>query len=214
MDVYHTYRKLLPQFKAPEKTLLQERSSSALIFYWGIKKEFNELDLHNIFFAKEYEKEFECLFKTKTLHKDPTVYINITSKYCKEDAPSGCENWFVMINVPANSGQDWDALIKEARISILKKLSRILRTEIESLIETEEILDPRKIEARTSSYQGALYGTSSNNKFAAFLRHPNFSNHFKNLFFCGGSAHPGGGIPLCLQSGRITAEIISKQFAG
>jgi len=213
MDVYPTYQKLLPQSKAPKKILSQERSSSALIFYWGIKKEFRELDLHNIFFAKDYKTEFASLFKTHTLHDDPTVYINITSKYCKTDAPTGCENWFVMINVPANTGQDWDALIVEARVSIIKKLNRLLKTNLDMWIETEDILDPRSIEYRTSSFQGSLYGTSSNNKFAAFLRHPNFSNEFKNLFFCGGSAHPGGGIPLCLQSGRITSTLISEQFA-
>jgi len=212
MDIYPTYKKLLPKAKAPRKILSQERSSSALIFYWGIKKEFPELDLHNIFFAKDYQQEFNALFKTKTLHSDPTVYINITSKYCKTDAPARCENWFAMINVPANTGQDWDALIAEARTSIIKKLNRLLDADVESLIVTEEILDPVAIEMRTSSYQGSLYGTSSNNKFAAFLRHPNFSSEFKNLFFCGGSAHPGGGIPLCLQSGRITSNMITEQF--
>lgn len=213
MDVYPTYQRLLPKAKAPKKILSQERSSSALIFYWGMKKKFPELDLHNIFFAKDYQQEFTALFKTQTLYNDPTVYINITSKYCSTDAPPGCENWFVMINVPANIGQDWDALISVARRNIIKKINRLLKAEIESWIESEDILDPRAIEMRTSSYQGSLYGTSSNNKFAAFLRHPNFSSEFHNLFFCGGSAHPGGGIPLCLQSGRITSNLISKQFA-
>ena len=33
------------------KALEQERSSSAFIFNWGIKKVFKELDLHNIFFS-------------------------------------------------------------------------------------------------------------------------------------------------------------------
>jgi len=212
MDVYPTYKRLLPKARVPKKILSQERSTSALIFYWGVKKEFPELNLHNIFFAKDYQQEFEALFKTQSLHSDPTVYINVTSKYCKTDAPAGCENWFVMINVPANTGQDWDSLIAEARTSIIKKLNRLLDTDIQTLIETEDILDPRTIEMRTSSYQGSLYGTSSNNKFAAFLRHPNFSGEFKNLYFCGGSAHPGGGIPLCLQSGRITSSIISEQF--
>ncbi len=212
LDVYPTYQKLLPKAKVPKKILSQERSSSALIFYWAIKKEFPELDLHNIFFAKDYRAEFSTLFKTHTLHKDPTVYINITSKYCKTDAPTGCENWFVMINVPANTGQDWDTLIAKARAIIIRKLNRLLNTNIETWIETEDILDPRTIEGRTSSYQGSLYGTSSNNKFAAFLRHPNFSGEFKNLYFCGGSAHPGGGIPLCLQSARITSTLISEQF--
>lgn len=212
MDIFPTYQRLLPKAKAPKKILAQERSSSALIFYWGIRKEFPELDLHNIFFAKDYRQEFMALFKTQTLHPDPTVYINITSKYCSTDAPVGCENWFVMINVPANAGQDWDALIQDARKAIIGKLNRLLKADIEPLIESEDILDPRTIELRTSSFRGSLYGTSSNSKFAAFLRHPNFSREYKNLFFCGGSAHPGGGIPLCLQSGRITSKLISEQF--
>ena len=46
-----------------------------------LKKVFPELDLHNIFFAKDYQQEFTALFKTQALHNDPTIYINITSKY-------------------------------------------------------------------------------------------------------------------------------------
>ena len=41
---------------------------------------------------------------------------------------------------------------------------------------------------------------------AAFLRHPNFSQQIKNLYFCGGSVHPGGGIPLCLLSAKIVSD--------
>ncbi|WP_299258693.1 1-hydroxycarotenoid 3,4-desaturase CrtD [uncultured Aquimarina sp.] len=212
MDVVPTYRKLLPDQKPPEKTLKQPRSSSALIFYWGIKKEFPELDLHNIFFSKNYKEEFQDIFKKKQVSNDPTVYINITSKNESNDAPKGCENWFVMINVPGNEGQDWDKIIKQSRKNILDKLSEILHSNIEGLIQTEQILDPRSIEHNTQSYQGSLYGSSSNNKYAAFLRHPNFSKNIKNLYFCGGSVHPGGGIPLCLLSGKIVSELIQKDF--
>ena len=210
MDAWFTYKKLLPKHTAPERTLNQERSSSALIFYWGIKSVFNELDLHNIFFSGDYEEEFNSLWKQKTIYQDPTIYLNISSKFKPDDAPEGCENWFVMINVPANTGQDWDSLIAEARKSILQKLSRLLKKDIEFLIECEEILDPRTIESRTSSYQGSLYGTSSNNQFAAFLRHPNFSSKLKGLYFAGGSVHPGGGIPLALLSAKIVSDLVEK----
>ena len=210
-DIVPTYRRLLPKHKAPEKTLNQPRSSSALIFYWGIKKEFPELDLHNIFFSKDYKKEFDCIFKEQSIYDDPTVYLNISSKDEASDSPDGCENWFTMINVPNNTGQNWDALISDARKNILKKLSRLLNQDIFELIDHESVLDPRAIESRTQSYQGALYGASSNNKFAAFLRHPNFKNSIQNLYFCGGSVHPGGGIPLCLLSGKIVAELIEKK---
>jgi len=210
MDVYPTYKKLLPNTRHPKRVLQQERSSSALIFYWGIKKEFDQLDLHNILFSEDYPTEFDHIFNKKTLFSDPTVYINITSKEQAEDAPQGCENWFVMINAPGNYGQDWDAMVAEAKKNIISKINRVLNTDIAPLIETEFILTPEGIEKATSSYRGSLYGAASNSKFAAFLRHPNFSNPIKNLYFCGGSVHPGGGIPLCLLSGKIVHELVPE----
>ena len=207
MDVFFTYRRLLPGQKAPERILAQEKSTSALIFYWGIRKEFPELGLHNIFFSEDYREEFDLLGRGR-ISDDPTVYINITQKYESGDAPAGCENWFTMINVPYNSGQDWDALIARSRKNVLDKLSRILGRAIEPLIEEEALLDPRTIESRTNSHLGALYGTSSNDRMAAFLRHANFSSRIEDLYFCGGSVHPGGGIPLCLLSARIVDQLM------
>lgn len=207
MDVYHTYKKLLSAIKAPESILNQTKSSSALIFYWGINKSFDQLDVHNIFFSKDYKHEFDCIDAAK-ITDDPTVYINITSKKIKSDAPENGENWFVMINVPNNQNQNWDELIVTSRENIIKKLSRILNTDIAPLIVCEDILDPRSIEAKTSSHRGALYGNSSNNQFAAFLRHSNKSSKLKGLYFCGGSVHPGGGIPLALLSAKICTDFI------
>jgi len=71
-------------------------------------------------------------------------------------------------------------------------------------------LDPRTIESKTKSHRGSLYGASSNSKFAAFLRHPNFTSKIKGLYFCGGSVHPGGGIPLSLLSAKIVSDLIDK----
>ncbi|HSK11689.1 MAG TPA: 1-hydroxycarotenoid 3,4-desaturase CrtD, partial [Phnomibacter sp.] len=202
-DVYFTYRELLGRNDMANKVLKQERSSSALIFYWGIGQPFEELGLHNIFFSGNYQKEFGHIFNTGDVATDPTIYINITSKMEAGMAPTGKENWFVMVNVPANTGQDWDTLKQVTRINVVKKLNRILRTDIGSLIETEATLDPVTIASKTMSYMGSLYGTSSNSKMAAFLRHPNFSDRYKGLYFVGGSVHPGGGIPLCLRSAAI-----------
>lgn len=210
MDIFSTYKKLLPDERHPERTLKQERSSSAIIFYWGIRQKFPQLDLHNILFAEDYRTEFEHIFDRKSLHCDNTVYINITSKESPEDAPRGSENWFVMINAPGDHGQDWESMVAEARRNIITKVNRLLGTDLESLIEEEDVLTPPLIESRTSSYRGALYGAASNSKFAAFLRHPNFSNRIKNLYFVGGSVHPGGGIPLCLLSAKIAGDIIEN----
>jgi phytoene desaturase len=206
-DVKHAYSHLLsPELKRPKKTLKQEPSSSALIFYWGINGSFPQLDLHNIFFSDNYEKEFEAIQHNGAFWEDPTVYVNITSKLEDTDAPKGHENWFVMINVPSNQGQPWDEIIPKVKNSILQRLTQELGVDIKPLILTEELLDPRSIERKTSSVGGALYGTSSNDRMAAFLRHPNKKSGVHGLYFCGGSAHPGGGVPLCLLSGKIATD--------
>lgn len=205
MDVFFTYKKLLPDEPHPERILRQPKSTSALIFYWGIRRKFPELGLHNIFFSNDYREEFETLARGDVTG-DPTIYVNVTSKLTPTDAPEGCENWFVMVNTPCDSGQDWPTMIDRVRKNVIEKLSRRLGTDVGQLIDCEELLQPKTIEQRTSSHLGALYGYSSNNQMAAFLRHPNFTNKIKNLYFVGGSVHPGGGIPLCLLSAKIADE--------
>jgi diapolycopene oxygenase len=206
-DVKQSYRQLMPEQKAPKKTMAQEPSSSALIFYWGINRLFPELDAHNILFSESYQKEFQAIFEENTVMNDPTVYIHISSKLIPGDAPEGKENWFVMVNVPSNQGQDWGKLRLQVRQACIEKISRILKTDIETLIEEEDYLDPVRISERTNSFAGALYGASSNDRMAAFFRHPNFSK-IKGLYFAGGSVHPGGGIPLCLLSAKIATDLI------
>ncbi|WP_400192866.1 1-hydroxycarotenoid 3,4-desaturase CrtD [Hymenobacter sp. B81] len=210
MDVVPTYRRLLPQQPAPERTLAQPRSSSALIFYWGVEREFAELGVHNIFFSQDYRREFEAIFREQTVADDVTVYVNITSKKTPADAPPGHENWFVMVNVPHDQGQDWPALQQRTRAAVLRRLNQALGLDVASLIRAERVWTPPGIAADTSSWGGALYGSSSNTRLAAFLRHPNFSGRLEGLYFCGGSVHPGGGIPLCLLSAQIVADLINN----
>lgn len=212
MDIVPTYKQLLPELKQPRQVLEQERSSSAIIYYWGIDKQFPDLDLHNIFFSKGYEEEFNHIFKEHDLYEDPTVYVHVSSKYCEHDAPKGKENWFVMINAPSNVGQDWDGLIATSRTRIIRKLSEILDCDLNNLIVSESVLDPRTIESKTSSFRGSLYGASSNHWLSAFIRHPNFHTKINGLYFCGGSVHPGGGIPLSILSGKIVSELIQHDY--
>ena len=206
-DIHPTYRKLLPELKAPEKTLNQERSTSGVIFYWGIRKAHPALHLHNILFSQNYHQEFQSIEAMGHPGSDPTVYINITSKIQSTDAPNGCENWFVMVNVSANPDAI-ESQIPTIRQAVLDKITRTLGHSVEEFIETESILSPRDIEKRTGSWRGALYGASSNKALSAFLRHRNRSRQINGLYFCGGSVHPGGGIPLCLLSARIASELI------
>lgn len=209
-DVHQTYTRLLPDMKPPQ-SIQRQLSSSGLIFYWGINRTFPQLGLHNIFFGNDYPAEFRFIFEDGELPDDITVYLNITSKHCPKDAPEGSENWFVMVNVPPNPLKVNDQMRAAIKTIILKKLSSRLGVDIRSHIVFENHLDPAQIEEKTGSHMGALYGSASNSMFSAFLRQKNRADAPKGLYFCGGSVHPGGGIPLCLFSAGITAGLIAQE---
>jgi phytoene desaturase len=212
-DVVLTWTKLIDGFsfqKAAVKKL--EPSCSGLVFLWGVTKQFPDLLHHNIFFSGNYKDEFEALFGRKTYPEDPTIYITITSKTDSSDAPEGCENWFVLINAPSLSQttMQYPEVAKQVKKAVLQKLNVMGIQICEEDILCEKIITPKDILTTTKSNKGSIYGISSNSKLTAFLRQKNRSSELKGLYFAGGSAHPGGGIPLVLLSGMIVGESILK----
>jgi phytoene dehydrogenase-like protein len=160
------------------------------------------------FFSEDYAQEFKEIFQAGAVPSDPTIYVHISSKLNAQDAPKGCENWFVMVNVPAGVKVQKKQQ-EQIKALVIKRLEKALKTPIEPHIAVEKVWTPDSIEADTGALQGALYGAASNKKFSALTRHPNFSKKYKNLYFCGGTVHPGGGIPLVLKSAQIVDKLIA-----
>jgi phytoene dehydrogenase-like protein len=211
-DVLRTYEDLLedPGARLALRYKALEPSSSGLVFFWGMKDGNPELGVNNIFFSADYPREFRELFVERVCPVDPTVYVNVTSKVTPVDAPQQGENWFVLINAPCDVGQDWPAEVDASRQRILSRVRRALGRDVAGSITAEEVMTPRDIQNNTGSRLGSLYGISSNTSMAAFLRHPNRSRRYRGLYFCGGSVHPGGGMPLAVLSGKIASDLIRR----
>lgn len=214
-DVFSSYNKLLDgvHTRGRKRYSQLEPSSSALVFYWGVKGNNEKLEGHNILFTKDYSAEFNSLFEKREIYADPTVYIYISSKFNKGDAPEGHENWFVMINAPHTGGSTFVPDLYRIRENIIGKIEETTGIKIGENILTEQVLTPSDIENKTGSTFGSLYGISSNDRYAAFLRQDNKCREIEGLYFCGGSAHPGGGIPLVILSGKIASDLIKKYEA-
>ncbi|MCS6982476.1 MAG: phytoene desaturase family protein [Flavobacteriales bacterium] len=208
IDVATFFTKIFPRPSISKRLIRQERSSSAFVFNWGIRHTDERLGVHNIFFSSDYAREFLQL-KEGRLPDDPTVYVFISSKVIPEDAPSGCENWFVMINAPPNYPTSPE-IFQQAQELVEKKINRILGYRPSQLAEVEFHLSPATLSSLYGTWDGALYGAASNSVLSAFWRPPNASRLFPGLFFCGGTVHPGGGIPLCLYSAKLTANAVAR----
>lgn len=213
-DVLYSFTGLLSDRTSSESRRYQriEQSSSAVVFYLGMQGSRENLNTHNIFFSENYKEEFRQLFEERQIPEDPTVYLYISSKEFPEDAPEGHENWFVMINAPWSAREIPEKELEWLKKKLLHKIAGILGEDLSEKVVYEASMTPKGIMDMTNSPGGSIYGISSNDRNAAFLRQKNRSDVYKNLYFCGGSAHPGGGIPLALLSGKLTAEAVMEDF--
>lgn len=209
IDCVNFYEKVLKDQSLALKYAKKERSSSGVVFYWAVEKIIPELKLHNIFFGANYKNEFENIFGQQTFSEFPTVYIHVSSTVNPDDAPSNGQNWFVMINTPAGIEVSKEQLAS-FRNYVYRLIMKKFDVDLSFHIKHEAYWDQAKIDEYTGAYKGALYGASSNQKTAAIKRHGNKSKKYDDLYFCGGTVHPGGGIPLVLKSAKIVAQLINE----
>ena len=213
VDVLWTYRHLLEPIGigTPRTVSEAERSCSGFLMLASVRGEHPELAHHNIFFSDDYPEEFCDIFEMKRLPRGMTIYISIASRSDRTLAPEGCEGWYILVNAPSSGMEHHD---REAqRLYAESVWSRLRAFGIEPEIIAQSRLTPLDIERRDNSVGGAIYGASSNSPVSAFLRPRNRAPRPRNFYFCGGSAHPGGGVPLALLSGRITARLIRHDLA-
>jgi phytoene dehydrogenase-like protein len=163
---------------------------------------------HNIIFSKDYPREFRQIFGEGVPPDDPTIYVAITSKTDPHHAPPGSENWFLLVNAPpVGDNFNWAVQAETYRDLILKRLAERGYDLLPHLCY-EQVITPLDLQQDTGGWRGALYGASSNSRWAAFLRPHNRAKDVNGLYFVGGSTHPGGGVPMVTLSGKVVADMI------
>jgi phytoene desaturase len=164
---------------------------------------------HRVWFPADYDAEFDALFRRPAPVPDPTVYVHAPADPAM--APPGGEAWFVLVNAPAHDpdrGVDWDAPGLRDRYAdrVLEVLAR-RGEDVRGRIRRREVRTPADLERDTAAPGGAIYGTASHGPLAALLRPANRSP-VPGLLLVGGSAHPGGGLPIVALSAKIVADLV------
>lgn len=214
-DATDTLLNLLPgdaiSKRKRKKQAALEPSCSGFVMLLGCSNRWPQLVHHNIFFSDDYRQEFNDIFTKKRLPEDPTIYIANTSYTDSSHAPDGGSNLFVLVNAPYVDGQDWDLLERIYSDTLINLLEERGLTGLRSSIVAKEIITPKAFLNRYGSNRGSIYGTSSNNRLSAFVRPRNRFRDLQNLYLVGGSTHPGGGIPLVVQSAFNALELLDRQ---
>jgi phytoene desaturase len=217
VDVATLYSRLLPQGAAPAAYVRRLRnapmSCSAYLLLLGVNGRHPNLAHHNIFFCRDYPKEFRDIFERGVPPGEPTIYLSITSKTDSDDAPPGCENWYVLVNAPALGPEfDWKSGESALRDRVLTQLAEF-GFDVRDRVVTERSLTPVDLETKTGGWRGALYGELFNSPWVAFRRPASRAVGIKGLYLAGGTTHPGGGVPMVMLSGKLAAEAVLEELA-
>lgn len=210
VDALTVYENWLEEHPMHKKISKKEPSLSGFTILLGIDQKYRQLRHHNVFFPEVYSDEFEAIFTKKQMPDEPTIYICNSSYSEPSRSTEGGSNLFILVNAPSlTEAMPWSIDKKQkVRDRIVGQLEARGLTGIGDAINYEEIMTPADIKSRTGAYQGTIYGVSSNRFNQAFFRVPNKDTQIEQLYFVGGSTHPGGGTPMVTISGSLVAEDI------
>ena len=205
VDADHLYADLLPDGRALRRARRATPSSSGFALLLGLAGRTEGLGHHTVLFSDP--AGYEAELAAPAVPRDPTVYVANPAATDPTVAPSGHESWFVLVNVPAGARADWDGY-RDHVLDVLA--SRGL--DLAGRLRAVGVVTPEEIADRYRARGGAIYGTSSSGRRAAFLR-PGNRGPRRGLYLVGGSSHPGGGLPLVARSGAIVARMVAADSA-
>ena len=214
-DLPYVYRKLLPDRRKSARLDRKNYSCSAICFHWGVDTVFPQLKHHNVFLSDNFKIGLDRIFIDKTLGDDPSFYIHSPARTDASAAPPGHDSLSVVVgagHVDPLKGQDWNMIKKETRKAVIERLKKHGITDIEEHIKFEACYTPENWESAINITRGSVFGSLGHNIMQmGYFRPHNRHDKYINLYFAGGSTHPGNGIPNILMSAKLVSERILKE---
>lgn len=215
-DLPYVYRKLLPENSISERLKKRKYSCSAIVFHWGVDKVYPQLDHHSIFLNEPYKDGLDKIFREKSLSDNPSFYVHAPVRSDPGAAPENQDTLSVIVPVAhldPNHDQHWKKLKTKARKAVIRRLKEAGLDDIERHIKFEICYLPKTWERTCNVTRGSVFGSLGHTIFQmGYFRPHNRHKKYENLYFAGGSTHPGNGIPLVLLSAKLTSERIAKEF--
>ncbi|MCT9934350.1 NAD(P)/FAD-dependent oxidoreductase [Planotetraspora sp. A-T 1434] len=209
-DAAALYGRLLPDRRRLRRIAGLGRSSSAFLMLAGVEGRTEGLPHHSIVFSADYEREFADIFDRGLPPEDPTVYIGCSSVDDPSQAPGGAENWVMLVNVPARDPSRWP-MPPEAYSGLVLDRLAARGHDLSGRLRFVDLFTPADLRDRYGAWGGAIYGGAYSGALAPFRR-PGNRGPRRGLYLVGGSAHPGGGLPLVAMGGRIVADLVNEDF--
>jgi phytoene desaturase len=211
-DLPYVYRKLLPDRRKSARIDRMRYSCSAICYHWGLDKVYPQLGHHNVFLSDGFREGLDKIFNDKSVSDQPSFYVHAPVRTDPSAAPAGHDTFSFIVgsgHVDKSKNQDWDAIGKKTREALIRRLKQAGLEDIEEHIKFEICYTPDKWESACNISRGSVFGSLAHNLMQmGYFRPHNRHSKYDNLYFVGGSTHPGNGIPNVLISAKLTSERI------
>lgn len=213
-DLPYVYRKLLPDRAKSRRLDRRKYSCSAICFHWGLDKVYPQLGHHSVFLSDEFREGLDKIFIDKSVGDYPSFYVHAPARTDPSAAPENQDTLSFIVgagHVDKMKNQDWDSLKKITRLAVIRRLQQLGLEDIEKHIKFEISFTPENWESACNITRGSVFGSLAHNLLQmGYFRPHNQHSRYKNLYFVGGSTHPGNGIPNVLLSAKLTSERILR----
>ena len=213
-DLPYVYRKLLPDRSKSRRLDRKKYSCSAICFHWGLDKVYPQLGHHSVFLSDAFREGLDKIFIDKSVSDFPSFYVHAPVRTDPSAAPVNQDTLSFIVgagHVDKKKKQDWDDLKKKTRLAVIKRLQQLGLEDIEEHIKFEISYTPENWESACNITHGSVFGSLSHNLMQmGYFRPHNQHSRYRNLYFVGGSTHPGNGIPNVLLSAKLTSERILR----
>lgn len=218
-DVAHALSTLLRDDERPrgyrDAALAKRRySCSTFMLYLGLDRRYEHLDHHTIAFSADYRRNVEEIVGARVLSEDPSFYVHNPIVSDPSSAPVGHSTLYVLVPVPNLSADlDWTQAAPRLRRFILEQMqARLGLEDLEQHIQVEKVLTPLDWREQYAVYRGAVFNLSHDFWQMLWLRPRNRFEALGNCYLVGGGTHPGSGLPTIFESGRISADLLGRDF--
>jgi phytoene desaturase len=214
-DLPYVYRELLPDKRISARIERSRYACSAIVFHWGLDKRYPQFGHHTVFLSDNYKHGLDHIFKEKSISDTPSFYIHAPVGTDATAAPPGEDTISVIVpagHVDERFDQDWTGLKTKARAAIINRLKTFGMEDIEKHIKFEICYTPNIWKNIYNISKGSVFGSLSHNIMQmGYFRPHNRHARYRNVYFVGGSTHPGNGVPLVLLSSKLVSERILKE---
>ncbi len=186
-------------------------SCSVYLLYLGLKRKVSGFAHHNLFFARDLERNLKEIFSGGRIPEDPSFYVHVPTVTDPSLAPADKEILYVLVPVPNLERLPGGVKGNEERLRgyVLDRIDRVMGIKVRDLIEVEHRFYPEDFTRRYNILYGATFGLAHTLRQSAFFRPQNRDRKIKGLYYVGASVQPGGGLPPVIAGSRIVADLIA-----